>query len=93
MYVFSLAYTQMSQLSSPSRRDVTRTSVSNVQKVVNRPAFIYFHLGGGGGGGGGVEVVSVLHMMHLLGSYLCACMRTVVYGVHCSEYLPKHVAD
>jgi len=49
--------------------------------------------GGGGGGGGGVEVVSLLHMAHLLGSYLCACMRTVVYCVHCSEYLSKHAGD
>jgi hypothetical protein len=73
VYVFSLAYTHVTAVSL-TPRDVTHTSVSNVQKVVNRPAFIYFHFGGGGGGG--VKVVSVLHMAHLLVSiYLCACMR------------------
>ena len=76
MYVFSLAYTYVTAVSL-TPRDVTRTPVSNVQKVVNRPAFIYFHFFLGGGGD--VKVVSVLHMADLLRSiYLCACMRTVV---------------
>jgi hypothetical protein len=45
VYVFTYTYVTAVSLIP---RDVTHTSVSNVQKVVNRPAFIYFHLGGGG---------------------------------------------